>query len=111
MPEPNSPLTEEQSKTERAQLLIEIEFLRDELNKFHPNLRTNLSENMSRRLNLKEEIYNHFLSLVNERKYSRSQILLDIKKEIETLGEKLEIYEKLEKTFRSGGGASKSLIL
>ena len=100
MPEPNSPLTKGQSKTERTQLLVEIEFLRDELEKYHPNLRMNLSKDMSRRLKLKEQIYTHFISLVNDHNYSRSQILLEINKDVETLNEKLEIYEKLKISLR-----------
>ena len=110
MPEPDTPFTKEQSKAEHDQLSVEIEFLKNELEKYHPNLRTNLSEGMSRRLSLKEEIYNHFLSLVKDRKYTRSQLLMEINKETETLREKLEIYEKLEKTFQSGGRSSESLI-
>jgi hypothetical protein len=111
MPEPTSPVTKGQSKAERTQLLIAIESMRVELEKYHPNLRMNLSKDMSQRLNLKEGIYNHFISLVNDHKYTRFQIELEITKEIETLQEKLEIYEKLEKIFRSRGGPSKSSIL
>jgi hypothetical protein len=82
MPEPNSPLIKEQTTAERAQLLIVIESLRNELKNFHPNLRTNLSQDRSRRLNIKEEIYHHIFSLVDDSNYIRSQILVEITSQI-----------------------------
>lgn len=69
--------------------------------KFHPNLRMNLSEEMSNRLDQRVEIYNHLKTLIKEENYTRDNVKIEIEKEIGMVRNKLDILAELQEKISS----------